>query len=300
MNNYQKFPLFSVIIPTYNSEKYLIETIESVLNQTYPNIEIIVIDDGSTDSTSEILRPYFKDIQYYIIPHSGLPAVPRNYGIAISKGKYIAFLDSDDIWLPDKILKQYDIFLNHNSVGLVSTNALRFYDNEDGDEECTALETLFLSKKYSTGIYQFSDLLCNNFIITSSVVISRDCVEKCGYFSEDTVFRAVEDFHLWLRIALLADIYYLDKPFMRYCDRINSIRSEQSVISNYMRIIWMFSDLIQYMKRSGVSNNKNIRKTYRQQLFILSESIKYCIYHKRISYIYKILLDGFLSGKNNI
>ena len=100
-----KFPLISVIIPTYNTAHYLPDAIESILAQNYPNFEIIIIDDGSTDNTVEVLSMYEQKIIYYYQQNRG-PASARNQGLQLSKGKFIAFLDADDLWPKDKIRRQ--------------------------------------------------------------------------------------------------------------------------------------------------------------------------------------------------
>ena len=97
-------PKVSVVIPTYNSSQFIVETLESVFAQTYKDYEIIVVDDGSTDNTKEVLQPYTSRIKY-IYKENGGPASARNVGIKSAQGEYIAFLDSDDRWLPEKLEK---------------------------------------------------------------------------------------------------------------------------------------------------------------------------------------------------
>src|SRR5437868_2002167 len=102
-----KNPLVSVVIPTYNSASFLSQSIESVLQQTYDNFEVIVIDDGSTDNTEAVLSDY-KDAIHYIKKNNGGPSGARNLGIAEAKGEFIAFQDSDDLWLPEKLQLQME------------------------------------------------------------------------------------------------------------------------------------------------------------------------------------------------
>jgi glycosyltransferase involved in cell wall biosynthesis len=99
-----KTPLVSAIIPVLNGEKYLAKAIESVLDQTYTSIEIIVVNDGSTDNSEEVARG-FKEIQYHLIPHGG-PGAARNYGVSQSCGEFLGFLDQDDIWISHKTERQ--------------------------------------------------------------------------------------------------------------------------------------------------------------------------------------------------
>jgi len=115
--------LVSVIIPAYNSEKYISDTIDSVLNQTYKNLEIIVVDDGSTDNTEKVVKEKLSNFSNFkFLKQCNLgSAEARNLGIRNSNGNYIAFLDADDLWLPQKIEKQIKFFLNNPDYGLVFT-----------------------------------------------------------------------------------------------------------------------------------------------------------------------------------
>jgi glycosyltransferase involved in cell wall biosynthesis len=120
-------PLISVIIPVYNRERYLAEAIESVLAQTYPAIELIVVDDGSTDLSAEVARGY--PIIYHFQPNGGISAA-RNAGIALATGKFLAFLDSDDIWVADKLSKQMAAFEADPTLEAVFGYAQQFYSPE--------------------------------------------------------------------------------------------------------------------------------------------------------------------------
>ena len=115
----QNFPLVSVIIPTYNRPDFLKLTIESILCQTYPKLEIIVVDDGSPGDHNQQLCKQFPEVNYIKIPNSGGPARPRNIGIGRAEGEYIALVDDDDIWLPEKIEKQVHILNTNPDFGLV-------------------------------------------------------------------------------------------------------------------------------------------------------------------------------------
>jgi glycosyltransferase involved in cell wall biosynthesis len=278
--NKKKYPLVSVIIPTYNSENYIVETITSVINQSYPNLEIIVIDDGSTDNTKNILLAYVDKIKYFKIPHSGLPAVARNAGIELAKGNYLAFLDSDDIWLSEKISKQMKILLGNNDIGLISTNAVRFIEKIERKNIESSKNLYFHLNSYNSGKYQFKELLCDNFIITSSVIIRRYLLKEIGIFSEDKKMRAIEDYHLWLRIALIADIYYIKETLVKYRDRNNSIRSHDTQFLHYRKMLWLLSDILRIIRENNydkLGNKKNtIMKIMCQKMFILNEIFKLC------------------------
>ena len=114
-------PKVSVIIPTYNRSKYVTKAIDSVLAQTYRDFEIIVVDDGSTDNTKEVLKPYTDRIKYLYQENTGVSAA-RNAGIRAAGGQWIAFLDSDDEWLPEKLSIQMDYLSRHNEIVAFITN----------------------------------------------------------------------------------------------------------------------------------------------------------------------------------
>ncbi len=158
-------PKVSVIIPTYNSANYLPEAIESVLAQTYKDFEIIVIDDGSTDNTKDVVAPYLDRIIFSEVPNGG-PARARNRAIRESSSEYVAFLDADDIWYPDKLERQLTVFSENQHYSLVHSDAsyTRTYSSQEG-------RTWFSIKKCVKAGWVFSELLSENFIILSSVIV---------------------------------------------------------------------------------------------------------------------------------
>lgn len=119
-------PKISVIIPTFNSVSYLGEAIDSVLAQNYNNLELIIVDDGSTDETKEMIKSYGEQLTYYKIAHAGA-ATARNYGVEHSTGDYLAFLDADDLWPSDKLNKQLDYLINQKQ-DAVFTSITQFID----------------------------------------------------------------------------------------------------------------------------------------------------------------------------
>ena len=125
----------SVIIPTFNRFPFLCRAVDSVLKQTHGDVEIIVVDDGSTDETPALFSQQFSSVHYVKVEHSGLPAVARNAGIRLAKGEFVAFLDSDDEWLPDKLSQQVTALHNHPTVGLVCTNAFVLHQGENNPLE---------------------------------------------------------------------------------------------------------------------------------------------------------------------
>ena len=209
----------SIIIPTYNYAQYICEAIESVLNQTYKDFEIIVVDDGSTDNTKEVIKPYLNKIKYIYQQNSG-PSAARNRGIKEAKGEYIAFLDADDIWLAQKLELQIKFMEKEKEVGLIFSDMILF--NEKGIIKNSFLkEKLFFNKlsikplsSTEKVIYDnvFNALLQENFIPTNTVIVKKECFNKVGFFDE-TLF-SVEDRDMWLRIGLFYDIGFINFPLV--------------------------------------------------------------------------------------
>ena len=183
-NNY-----VSVIIPTYNRCFCINEAIESVLAQSYKDFELIVVDDGSTDNTLQNLSVYEGKIKTIPADHRG-PSAARNRGIHASKGNWIAFLDSDDLWLPDKLEKQILFFSNNPEVFICQTEEIWLRNGK-------RVNPRKKHKKYSGWIFDQCLPLC--IVSPSAVMIHRTVFEKVGLFDESML--ACEDYDLWLRIA---------------------------------------------------------------------------------------------------
>ncbi len=179
----------SVVIPTYNFAQYITEAIISILNQTYKNIEIVVVDDGSTDDTKDVLKPLSDRIKYIYQENSG-PSRARNTGILNSSGGYIAFLDADDFWEPTKLEKQLNLFEDDHKTSLVFC----FIKHVDVNRNI-----LFIDE-YDDGWNGYVvDRLLHRPIGTSSVLINRKYLQQVGLFDEDLLFS--EDRDMFLRLA---------------------------------------------------------------------------------------------------
>lgn len=205
-------PKVSVIIPTYNRALLVQDAIESVLHQTYPDFEIIVIDDGSTDATQDVLEAYHARMKYLRIPHSGNPATVRNTGLSVAEGEYAAFLDSDDQWLPSKLERQIPFLESDPEIGLVCSNAFVKYQGQDAEEQ------LYLRPDQGFSGLLTTKLLEQNFIITSTTVIRRAILVKTGTFSQLPELTALEDYDLWLRISTLSKICFIPEALAIYSE----------------------------------------------------------------------------------
>ena len=178
---------FTVLIPVYNGERFISRTIESVIGQVYEDWELIIINDGSTDGTYAIAEKYLKaDSRIKLIncsENSGRPAVARNLGLRQAKAKYIAFLDSDDLYYPGKLSEVIKVFEQDANVGVVCHGERRIIEGRS-------------EKVDFYGPYEsYEDLLFRgNSLSTSAVVFRKDYLQKAGYFSEKREFRGVEDY----------------------------------------------------------------------------------------------------------
>jgi len=215
--------LVSVIIPTYNSAKFIGMAVDSVLNQTYKKNEIIVVDDGSTDETALVLKKYIDSrvVRYFKKSNAG-PASARNFGIQKSIGELVAFLDADDFWSPIKLEKQVELF--STNVGLVYANVSFFNENlvdDGGDDDYYYYSSILGNKFYRGSVYD--KLLQNNFIPTSSVIILREAIISIGLFDERKIMISVEDYDMWLRISKKFSIDYYQEPLSSYRIHDNQI-----------------------------------------------------------------------------
>jgi glycosyltransferase involved in cell wall biosynthesis len=196
-------PTVNVIIHTFNNEKFIAETVESVLSQTYNDYEIIVVDDGSEDGTRDALLPYMQKIRYHYKENGGI-ASAKNAGVRLSDTAFIAFLDHDDLWVPDKLKIQMEHFNSNPQLGLVYAK----YTSFRNDEELRTKP----EKGYSGWI--FKKLLSKSVIQTSTVVVRRECLNAVGPYDES--FKLADEYDMFLRVAKRFQCGFVDKALTRY------------------------------------------------------------------------------------
>jgi glycosyltransferase involved in cell wall biosynthesis len=203
-------PLVSVVIPAYNAEAFLGETLDSVLAQTYPNLEVIVVDDGSTDATPQLLEKYSDRIRVLRQANAG-QAAARNYGAREAHGELLAFLDSDDLWDPDKIARQVAllarfptalaVYCDHRTIDArgqpIASNAAQGYPRPSGD----ILRALLLGP-------------C--IITPGLVLLRRHAFDMTSGFDETPLMRGHEDYALWLRLATQGSFVYSPDTLVSY------------------------------------------------------------------------------------
>ena len=170
------YPLVSIVIPAYNMERFISDAIVSCLNQTYENREIIVIDDGSRDGTKRIVKEFGQAVFYHYQPNTGVSAA-RNHGIRCAKGKFISFLDADDIWLPDKLKKQIAAIKDNPSIKAISCGYAIM------DETGTITMGGLLRANYKSREEHYKALSISQVIPGSSsgLLAERQCIQKAGH-----------------------------------------------------------------------------------------------------------------------
>jgi glycosyltransferase involved in cell wall biosynthesis len=213
-----------------------------VLEQTIDDWEVIIIDDGSTDNTWSVMLSFAKkDSRISIIrmAKNGGISKTRNEGIKLARGKYIAFLDSDDIWFPEKLAKQLEVFIKgEDSVGLVYTGVL-FVNEEKNTKRA----------KYARvgGDILKEEIINNPIGGPSRVMIKRECVEKCGYFDED--FLTLEDWDMWIRICKNYEVGFVPEPMVYYTESNDSISLNVKKIIKGYESLWMKYHISDYPKK---------------------------------------------------
>ena len=259
-------PLVSVILPTFNRAYCIERSIKSVINQTYQNWELVIIDNYSSDNTEEKTKN-FKNykIKYFKFKNDGIIAKSRNYGLSKSKGNVIAFLDSDDWWVPKKI--ELEIKLILKGFDFVYSDMYLNYAKKKGFRKRTRTRTL---KKPI-----FSDLLINgNAINNSSVILKKSYITQIGGFTENKDFVTSEDFYLWLKISKLTNNFIKSKQISGYLTIGGDNATSLKTTTNSMLTIYEYfkQDLIRLnMKPLGLwytlsrSNYNNTR--YKKSIF---------------------------------
>lgn len=209
--------IISVVIPVYNSEKYIADTLDSVISQDYRHIEIITVDDCSTDKSADIIKQYQQKIPYIkyyrLMKNSGV-AIARNKAIEIATGRYIAFLDSDDVWEEGKLVNQLKVFEEHYNIPFTYT-ALSYID-ENGKQ--------IKGKRALIEHVTYKYLLKNTMLATSTIIIDRNVVNEIVFPNR----KSAEDYSLWLSLLKnYGDAYGINRAYTRYRKSSTSISSNK-------------------------------------------------------------------------
>jgi glycosyltransferase involved in cell wall biosynthesis len=201
-----EYPLVSVVTASYNMGHYVCQAIESVLGQEYPSVEVIVVNDGSTDDTATRLARYDGDGRVQVIHQENLgQTVAKNRGLAAASGEYVGFCDADNIWLPGKLASQVPLLASRPEVGVVYGDILLI----DGEGKPLSAPQ---KRRFSGRIT--GKLLIDNFVTFNTTLVSRALLEEVGGFDEE--LRMAIDYDLWLRISLNYEFLYVDRPLVEY------------------------------------------------------------------------------------
>ncbi len=236
-------PKVSVIIPTYNSGHFLVEAINSVLDQTYKDIEVVVVDDGSTDNTREVLKSFGDRIKCIFQENQGAYAA-RNRGLKEAGGEFIGVIDHDDMWLPEKLEKQMKLFEKDPELGFVCSATHTI--NENGE-----ITGCWRRPKHCQDT--FDCLFETNFAFNLTGVIRRQCMDAVGGW--DSSLKFAGDYDLWLRLAKRFRFQYLDEPLALY--RIH----EKSITQESGNWIQLGKELTTSLGKPEVSGDKTILET---------------------------------------
>ena len=234
----------SVIIPTYNRKETLSRALESVFEQTFEPFEILIIDDGSDDGTQEWIRENYPLVKYIYQDNAGVSNA-RNNAIRISKGEWIALLDSDDEWLPDKLKNQVRLINNNPSYKFCHTNEIWIRDG-------VRVNQMKKHQKYGGQIFEHCLDICR--ISPSSSLIKKSVFEEIGFFDE--TLKVCEDYDLWLRIAARYPVLFLDQPLIKkyggHSDQLSKVLKgiEQYRIQSLEKII-LSNILTKYQKNKA-------------------------------------------------
>jgi len=224
--------MISVIIPTYNCAPYITEAIDSVFHQTCHDYEVIIIDDGSTDATRTIIESRYQTVRYFYVENNGV-ASARNYGIAKAHGDLIAFLDADDIWLPEKLEKQMELFNKNEELGMV------FTENSYFDEHGILANTLNKQERLMHGDI-VRNIFLHSYVVTSTVMVRTSVFDTIGLFDEGLL--VAEDDNMWMRIGMKYGIALLDEPLVRYR------KTKGSLSSNFAAVVIGLNKQIELLK----------------------------------------------------
>ena len=207
--------IIDIVVPTYHRYEILTETLQSVQSQTYGRWECWIAEDGASDGTYAVVEPFLQDSRFHYLPgdHSGTPATPRNRAIRAGCAPYIAFLDDDDIWLPEKLEQQVAFLKNHPRCVLLGSNAFIMKENQDYRRDTLPL----YFRKAPFGQVPYKKLVQDDYFINSSAVIRRSALKYSGLQNED-LYKGPdgEDHDLWLRIGPLGEMWLIPDPMVVY------------------------------------------------------------------------------------
>ena len=259
MINNSEVIAIDVVVPVFNGEKYITKALQSICSQTYKVEKIIVVDDGSTDRTREVISLHQSSIEIqYVRKCNGGPNSARNVGIAHCTSNYIAFLDSDDEWFDDKLEEQVSLIRKNKfqNLGAVYCGCIIV------DENSNFIRSFPIDKEIRGSIY--NKLFDANKIVSSAsgVLIKRHCFDKVGLFDE--TLRVGEDWDMWLRLAECYQFDFVPKDVVRVRRHENSAQSNK---------LYSFSHLIDFYNKWGPRIPAGVKSAKKWRKDILAETV---------------------------
>ena len=243
-------PLVSVIIATHNCAQYVGAAVESVLAQTYPNVEVQVVNDGSTDNTADVLARYDDNPRVHCHEQANAGQTSaKNRGIREARGEFIAFCDADDMWLPDKLAVQMPGFRQNDTIGVVYSRAIHI--NEHGQPLDSDIRTdRCVSGRIAEALFTY------NIIPFGTAVVRRRCFEEMGAFDER--YRMGIDWELWLRLSTRYEFFYVDAPTYLY--RVWSRQMSRNWQGRYEATFRIMTEFLE--RYPGVISSSVIRQAW--------------------------------------
>lgn len=281
----KKKPFFSVVIPTFNSEKTILKTLWSVKKQSFKNFQVIIVDDGSEDNTVFLIEKFISennlDIKLFKIKNSGGPAVPRNLAIKNSDGDWICFLDSDDYWFSNK-LQDANYFLKHNynETDVLCSNEIMIYKKKK----------IRLIYGPETKDFYMNLLKNGNKLSTSATIVKKNFLKyKNIFFNENIKFSSVEDYDFWLQIAKYGGKFnFLNKFCGLYLISENSISKNRSLHFQNTR------NVVNFHYSELNKQNKTILLFFKIKFRIFMSFIIISIKEGNLKLLFKIIKEIFV------
>jgi len=319
-NGGRTVPYVSVVVTTYNRAALLKETVSSILSQTFTDFELIIVDNMSTDGTDAYVDSIGDGrVRYFKNQNNGIIAVNRNYGIGKASGRYVAFCDDDDLWMPDK-LKAQTVFMDANpDVALTFGYARDFYCHTPGDAPQDG--ALRFAKDACDATDSFERLLFGNNVATVTAMVRKSCLDEAGLFDEDPAFRTVEDYELWLRLARKGAIACIPQTLGRYRLHSQSVSGNEvgqkkrllNILEKFKRHGWLEPELarraeghVSWMIGNALlgAGESDYRAWYwkavtKDKNFTLLLSVFFCLLPTALSSKVFRLLKGYRTRRNN-
>lgn len=302
MNNFSS-PLISIVIPTYNRADLIEKAIQSILNQTYKNWELIVVDNYSDDNTKDVISA-FNDNRIFMLstPRTGSVAASRNLGVSHSNGEWIAFLDSDDWWFPNKLELVYKVI--QKKPDLIYHNLQIVSDNQ-------ALSGRKKTKGRKLKEPLYLDLLLNgNIIALSSVVVRKEIFLRVDGMNESPTFFAVEDYDTWLRIAQITNKFkYINRVLGAYrlhdgnIGKVNNFQYLSNALELHLNLLntkqlRRFQSLYIYQIARSTYRSKKFSEVERDLVFVLKHGNPKYVFKALIMLVLNLLIRKILPKRN--